>query len=135
MTWYALLADLIAFIHFGYVSFVVFGLLVILLGGLLKWRFTRNFWFRAVHLTMILIVVVEALLGIVCPLTVWEDDLRMAAGQNVSEASFVARLIHQFMFFDFLPIVFTVVYCLFGLAVLASWWLYPPNWPWRKTFK
>ena len=132
MNWYALLADIIVVIHFGYVSFVVVGLLVILLGGLLRWRFIRNFWFRAVHLTMILIVVVESLIGMPCPLTIWEYDLRMAAGQNVSDVSFMARLIHHLMFFDFPPIVFTVGYCLFGLAVLGSWLLFPPYLPWTR---
>jgi len=134
MNWYALLADIIVIIHFGYVSFVVFGLLIILLGGVLRWRCIRNFWFRAVHLTTILIVVFESLIGMMCPLTVWEYDLRIAAGQqNVSDVSFVARLVHQLMFFEFPPIVFTVGYCLFGLAVLGSWWLYPPTFPWNKT--
>ena len=134
MNGYVLLADLITVIHFGYVSFVVFGLLLILTGGVLRWRFIRNFLFRTVHLALILIVVFEALLEIVCPLTVWEHDLRVAAGQqDVSDVSFVARLVHQLMFFEFPPIVFTVGYCLFGLAVLASWWLYPPNLPWRTS--
>ena len=135
MNWYAFFADLIAAIHLGYVSFVVFGLLVILLGGLLRWRFVRNFWFRTVHLAMILIVVVEALLGIVCPLTIWEYELRIAAGQqDVTDVSFVARLIHQLMFFEFPPIVFVIGYCLFGLAVLVSWWWLPPVWPrFKKT--
>ena len=132
MNWYAILADLIAVIHFGYVSFVVLGLFAILLGGLLRRRFIRNFWFRTVHLTMILIVVFESLIGMMCPLTVWENDLRVAAGQNVADVSFVARLIHQLMFFEFPPIVFTVGYCLFGLAVLGSWWLYPPALPWKQ---
>ena len=133
MHWYAFLADLIAAIHFCYVSFVVFGLLVILLGGALRCRFVRNFWFRVVHLTMILIVVVEALLGMMCPLTVWEYQLRVAAGQEyATDVSFVARMIHQLMFFDFPPFVFLIGYCLFGLAVLVSWWLIPPVWPWKK---
>ena len=132
MNGYAILADLIAVIHFGYVAFVVLGLFVILLGGFLRWRFIRNFWFRVIHLTMILIVVIEALLGIMCPLTIWEYDLRIAAGQHVSDVSFVARLIHHVLFFDFPPFVFTFVYCLFGLAVLASWWVYPPNLSKRK---
>jgi len=132
MNGYAILADLIAVIHFGYVAFVVLGLFVILLGGFLRWRFIRNFWFRVIHLTMILIVVIEALLGIMCPLTIWEYDLRIAAGQHVSDVSFVARLIHHVLFFDFPPFVFTFAYCLFGLAVLASWWVYPPNLSKRK---
>jgi len=133
MNGYALLADLIAMTHFGYVAFVVFGLLVILIGGVMRWHFVRNFWFRAIHLVMILIVVLEALFGILCPLTVWEYDLRIAAGQqNVSDVSFVARLIHQLMFFEFPPIVFLAGYCLFGLAVLLSWWLLPPHYPWKR---
>ena len=130
---YVLLADIIAVIHFGYVLVVVFGLLVILLGGLLQWRFVRNFWFRVIHLAMISIVVIQSLIGLQCPLTVWERDLRIAAGQpNVSEEAFIPRLIHQLMFFDFPPEVFTVAYCLFTLAVLGSWWLYPPNLPRKR---
>ena len=133
MNWNTLLADLIVTIHFGYVAFVVLGLLVVLLGGVLRWRCVRNIWFRVVHLIMILIVVTEALLEIECPLTAWEYNLRVAAGQqNISDTSFVARLIHQLIFFEFPPIVFTVAYCLFGLAVLASWWLIPPVMPWKR---
>ena len=85
-------------------------------------------------MTMIMIVAIQALLGLPCPLTVWEYDLRIAAGQlNVSDESFIARLVHPLMFFDFPPVVFTVTYCLFGFAVLASWWVYPPNLPkWKR---
>ena len=130
---YALLADLIVAIHLGYVVVVVFGLPATLLGGVLRWRFVRNFWFRAIHLAMIMIVVFQALLGILCPLTVWEYDLRAAAGQKYAvDASFVARLIHKLIFFDFAPIVFTVGYCLFGFAVIASWLLIPPVLPWKR---
>ena len=132
MGWYAILADFIVAVHFGYVLFVVFALFVILLGGFLRWRLIRNFWFRAVHLTMILIVVFESLAGMMCPLTVWEYNLRIAAGQNVSDVSFVARLIHYLIFFDFPPIVFAIGYSLFGLAVIGSWLLYPPDLPWKQ---
>jgi hypothetical protein len=85
---------------------------------------------------MILIVVVEALLGVICPLTVWEYNLRVAAGQqDASDVSFVARLVHLVMFFEFEPIVFLIGYCFFGLAVLLSWWLIPPVFPWKKPQK
>jgi len=127
------IADLIVAIHLVYVIVVVFGLFVILLGGALRWRFVRNFWFRAIHLLMILVVVFEALLGIICPLTDWEYELRIAAGQqNVSEASFIARLIHQLIFYEFPAIVFTVGYCLFAIAVLCAWRLFPPLLPWKR---
>ena len=130
------MADAIVVIHLGYVTFVVAGLFVILLGGVLRRRFIRNFWFRAIHLAMILAVVFEALSGITCPLTVWEYELRLAAGQtDVTNVPFVARLIHRVMFFDFPPIVFITGYCLFGLAVIASWLLLPPQLPWKQKRK
>jgi len=129
----SLIADLIVIIHFGFVSFVVVGLPVILLGGILRWRFIRNFWFRVIHLAMILTVVIEALLGILCPLTVWEYELRAASGQSgAAPESFVVRLVHKLIFYDFPPIVFTVSYCLFGMAVIVSWLLFPPVLPWKK---
>jgi hypothetical protein len=49
----SLSADLIVSIHFVIVIFNVGGLLVIILGGILRWRFVRNFWFRAIHLGMV----------------------------------------------------------------------------------
>jgi hypothetical protein len=126
----SLLANFIVIFHFGYVIFVVLGLPVILAGAVLQWRFIRNFWFRVIHLAMILIVVFEAIFGIFCPLTVWEYELRVAAGQEgAADTSFVARLIHQLIFFEFPPIVFTIGYCLFGIAVLISWRLFPPRLP------
>jgi len=133
---YSLIADLIVSIHFVYVIFVVGGLFVIVLGGVLRWRFIRNFWLRATHLVMILIVVFEALFGISCPLTNWEYELRIVAGQqNAAGGSFVARLIQQIIFYDFPLIVFTVAYCVFGAAVLATWRLFPPIFPWKQRKK
>jgi len=132
----SLIADLIVSIHFGYVIFVVGGLLVIIPGGVLRWRFIKNFWFRAIHLAMILIVVLEALWGITCPLTDWEYELRIAAGQqNAAGESFIARLIQKLIFYEFPHIVFTIAYCLFGIAVLTTWWLIPPLFPWKQNRK
>jgi len=129
----SLLADLIVMIHFVYVIVVVCGLFIIILGGILRWRFVKNFWFRVIHLAMILLVVFEVVFGISCPLTDWEYKLRIAAGQhNASGESFVARLIHLLIFYEFPQIVFTVAYCVFGIAVILSWWLVPPFFPWKK---
>lgn len=132
----ALIADLIVTIHLSYVIFVISGLFVILLGGVLRWHFIRIFWLRVIHLAMILTVVFEALFGISCPLTVWEYKFRVAAGQQkASDVSFVARIIHQLIFFDFPPIVFTIGYCLFGIAVIISWVWITPLLPWKQVNK
>lgn len=126
---YQILADVIVTIHFGYVTFVIFGLLLTLAGGLLGWRWVRNFWFRAIHLLMILIVVGEAWLGIVCPLTTWENNLRQLSGQAAYSGGFIANLLHDAMFFEAEPWVFTLCYSLFGLAVLLTFIYAPPRRP------
>lgn len=119
---HSLLADVILFVHFGFVSFVVGGLALIWLGALLHWRWVRRFWFRFTHLAAIVFVAGEALAGVMCPLTVWEDALRGKAG----ETGFVARWVHRLMFYDFPDWVFTLAYVLFALAVGLTFWLVPP---------
>lgn len=124
---YRLAADLVVTVHAAYVGFVVIGFLLILLGTVLKWTWIRNFWFRLVHLTMILAVVAEAWLGIVCPLTTWEKQLRELAGQTAYQGDFIANWMHDLIFFEAPPWVFTVIYTLFGLLVAATFWLAPPR--------
>ena len=117
------LADVILIAHFAFVLFVVGGLPLIWIGAAAHWRWVRNFWLRAAHLAAIVFVTGEALLGVWCPLTVWEDALR---GRH-EERSFVARWIHRVMFFDFPGWVFTLMYCAFALAVAATWWWIRPG--------
>src|SRR5262249_30053427 len=47
---YKLAADLVVVVHFGYVSFVLVGQVLILLGVMCRWRWVRNPWFRWLHL-------------------------------------------------------------------------------------
>ncbi|MCG7200196.1 DUF2784 domain-containing protein [Marinobacter pelagius] len=77
---YLLLADSLLVLHVLLVAFVIFGLVAVFLGRLLHWRWVRNFWFRVTHLVVIGIVVLQAWLGVLCPLTVWEMELRERAG-------------------------------------------------------
>ena len=124
---YQSMANLIAIVHLGYVSFVVLGQLLILVGLLCKWKWIRNLWFRSLHLLAIVIVVVEALAGIPCPLTVWENQLRELAGQTTNREDFIASFVHRVMFFELEPWVFTAAYCSFGLAVAVTFIAAPPR--------
>lgn len=119
-----LLADAILLLHFGFVLFVTAGLPLIWAGAALGWGWVRSFWFRAAHLAAILFVAAEALLGLVCPLTEWEDRLR---GGPVRDAGFIARWVHRLLFWDFPPWVFTAIYVAFALAVLATFVLVRPD--------
>lgn len=115
-------ADAILVIHFAFVLFVVAGLLLTWLGAALQWRWVRKRPFRVAHLLAICIVAAEALLGLACPLTVWEDALRGTA----NESGFLARWIHAVMFYQLPAWVFTVAYVAFALVVALTYWLVPP---------
>ncbi|MFO0809991.1 MAG: DUF2784 domain-containing protein [Gemmataceae bacterium] len=127
MDWRALLADVVVAIHVGYVAFVVFGQLGILVGLWRGWRWVRNLWFRLAHLLAILIVAGESLLDIPCPLTVWEHQLRVAAGQSSSGESFVGRLLHSLIFVTAPAWAFTATYIAFAMTVLATFAMAPPR--------
>ena len=118
-----LFADAILVVHFLFVLFVIGGLALTWIGVLCGWQWTRNLRFRIAHLVAIVFVAFEALLGIVCPLTEWENTLRGAT----HEKSFIARWVHQLMFFTAPEWVFTVLYVVFAMTVAATLWFIPPR--------
>jgi hypothetical protein len=75
----------------------------------------------------------EAWLGIACPLTVWEMELRELAGQSVHDMSFVAYWVQYFLFYTAPAWVFTVIYTLFGSLVVLSFWFCPPCFSLRRS--
>jgi hypothetical protein len=83
MNGYIFLANVIVVVHLAIMAFVVIGLVLILVGGWRRWGWVRNFWFRTAHVAVIMIVVMETCFGIRCPLTDWEDELRIKGGQPV----------------------------------------------------
>ncbi len=124
---YLLAADAILLVHVQFVAFVIFGLVLILLGNWRSWSWVRNLWFRLAHLAAIGFVVVQAWLGAVCPLTVWELALREKAGDAVYTGAFVAHWLEAVLYYRAPPWVFVVVYTVFGALVVASWFWVPPR--------
>lgn len=124
------LADFVLLLHAAFVAFVLVGLVLIWIGRFRGWAFVRNFWFRAAHLACIGVVVDESLSGIVCPLTTWENRLRLlAGGQTRYAGSFIQDWVQRLIFYDLDERVFTLIYLAFFLAVALSFWLIPPRWP------
>ncbi len=124
------LADLVLVIHAGFILFVVGGLVLILAGTIGRWRWVRHFWFRLTHLLAIAIVIVQSLLGVACPLTTWENRLRIHAGQQpYADQGFIAHWLHALIFFDAEPWVFAIGYTIFGMVVAAAMILNPPRRP------
>lgn len=120
----ALLADAILFTHFLFILFVTGGLLAIWAGAMFGWVWVRNFRFRVAHLAAILFIMAESLVGMACPLTVWEDFLRQTSSGG---ASFMQRWVGRLIFYDLPEWVFTLAYVLFTLAVLATFRLVRPR--------
>jgi hypothetical protein len=123
----ALIADAILAAHAGYVLFVVGGQMMILIGWWRRWEWTRGRVFRVTHLAAIGLVVWEAWAGVACPLTVWENRYRELAGGGAYPVSFMAYWLRELVFYSAPDWVFTVLYTVFSLIVVASYLLNPPR--------
>lgn len=124
---HALLADAVLLLHFGVVLFVVGGLVAIVAGNRLGWRWVNDWPFRIAHGLAIGIVVAQAWLGQDCPLTTLEAWLRVQAGQAPLERSFVEHWVGRLLYYEAPTWVFTLAYTVFGGLVVAAWWRYPPG--------
>ena len=103
--------------------FIVATLPLTWIGAALQWRWVRNPWLRYGHLAAIAFVAAEALLGIACPLTVWEDALR----GGVRPDSFVGRWVQQVLFYRAPEWIFTIAYVAWTLATLLTLRAVPPR--------
>lgn len=127
VSWPALLADALLAVHAAVVVFVVLGLGLIVLGGIAGWSWVRNPWFRLTHLLTIAVVAMQAWLGELCPLTVWEQDLRRAARQATYEGSFIEHWLSRLLYVDAAWWVFIAAYTVFAALVAFAWWRWPPR--------
>jgi hypothetical protein len=123
---YLFSADVILFVHTLFVAFVILGLLAILAGKPLSWAWVRNPWFRLAHLVGIGVVALQSWLGVMCPLTTWEMELRRRAGEATYSGAFIAHWLEKLLYYQAPEWAFTVCYTVFGALVAASWfWVSP----------
>lgn len=114
------------FLHVLFVAYVVVGLILILAGKLLDWKWVRNWWFRVSHLAAIGVVVLQAWLGRVCPLTTLEMWLRREAGDATYAGAFIAHWLDAILYYQAPAWVFAVIYTAFAAIVVLSWfWVRP----------
>ncbi|MFC3550450.1 DUF2784 domain-containing protein [Lysobacter cavernae] len=120
-------ADALLALHVGTVAFVVLGAVAILVGGWRRWRWVRGFRWRLVHLLLMAFIAVQAWLGALCPLTVWEQALRSRAGQAAYQTSFIEHWLSRLIFFEAPWWVFVAAYTGFAALVLLAWFRVPPQ--------
>ena len=124
---FELLADLVLWAHFLWVGFILFGQAAVMTGWAMGWGWTRNLWFRLVHLAAMLLVAAQAWLGIACPLTLIENRLRLQAGDASYRRSFVSDWAERLLFYDAPDWVFLLLYSLFALLIALTFAAYPPR--------
>ena len=124
---YQALADIVLVVHLAIVLFVVGGLALIVAGGLRGWQWTASRPFRFAHVAAIGVVVAQAWMGQACPLTTLESWLRVQAGGEAYEASFIEHWVQAVLFYSAPPWVFTAIYTLFAGLVALVWRRFPPK--------
>jgi Protein of Unknown function (DUF2784) len=117
------MADAILLVHFAIVLFIVGGLVGVWIGAAFGWSWIRNRWFRYLHLAAIAFVAGEALIGMACPLTVWEDALRGGSRAD----SFIGRWVRSLLFYEAPEWVFTAAYVAWAIATLLTLRFVPPR--------
>ena len=124
----AFLADALVVIHLLIVLFMIGGLLAVIVGWPLKWRWIRNPWWRCAHLAIMAYIVSNAVRGELCFLTIWEAELRERVGQHSREqVSFIGRLFRDLLYVEVPQRSLDLVYLGFGALVLASVLLVRPH--------
>ena len=117
-----LLADLVLLTHFTIAAFLVVGMLLIPLGAFWNWSWVRARRLRQIHMGLIVLIAIEAVFHITCPLTTLEALLR----QTAAPESFWADQISKILYWD-LPLEFFTI--LYGCCVVWSlylWKFVPP---------
>jgi hypothetical protein len=109
------------------VLFVVGGLVAIFAGNWCGWHWVNDCLFRLLHVSAIAVIVAQAWLGKLCPLTTLESWLRVRGGGVGYTESFVSHWLRHIIYYDAPLWVFTLIYTLLGLLVFTAWWLFPPK--------
>jgi hypothetical protein len=134
------LADLVVALHLAIVVYMVAGVVLVLVGWPLDWRWIRAPLFRLPHLGIMGYIVFNAIQGGTCILTQWERSLRIAEGQMRpapgqpgqfwvydERISFVGRLLRDVLYFEVPQPVLDKVYIAIGVLVVVTLIGAPPR--------
>ena len=115
-------ADTILILHFLVIIFIISLYFLIPYGYSKNWKFVKNYKIRLAHLMLIFFITLETFLGIICPLTTLENDLR---GQLYSE-TFISFWISKVIYWDLPTTFFIVVYTIFLIFAIILWLKFLP---------
>jgi hypothetical protein len=118
-----LLADLVLGLHLLLAALITVGLVLVPVGGLLNWGWVRNRVLRLAHVSTMLFVAIEAVLGLTCPLTIMESALR----NEDAPTHFLAVWMVKALYWNASPEFFVLLYLLCAAWAVSLWALVPPR--------
>jgi len=114
-------------IHFLWILFMLVGFGLILAGMLFSKKILNWFWFRTLHLAGIVYVGALALQGKLCPLTIWENQLRAKVSPTSTySGSFIIHYIEKLVYPDVNPVLLQVATVSLGVFTILAYILAPP---------
>ena len=116
-------ADLVMVAHFLLAAFVALGLVVIPFGYKFGWSWVRNRRLRISHALVMGFITAETIVGLTCPLTILEYELR----GDSSPQSFVGHWIQQILYWDLPHETFIILYFMCFAWVIFLWKSFPPR--------
>ena len=117
-----LLADLVLITHFAIAAFLALGMLLIPLGAYWHWAWVRSRRLRQIHMGLMVLIAIEALFHITCPLTTLEAYLR----KSTAPESFWADQLGKILYWDLPLEFFTILYGCCVVWTLFLWKSVPP---------
>jgi len=120
----------VLYFHFAVVLFNLFWLIAVPVGGWLGWRFVRNYWWRAAHIAVLILVAAQAVAGRLCFLTILQNNLHGRAG-DITPPSLLTRIVTRAIYWPLPGWAFAPLYVL-ALVWAALLWIYVPP---RRTLR
>ena len=121
------LASAVLYLHFAVVVFNVFWMVAIPVGAWRGWKFVRSFWWRVAHLALLGVVALQAVVGVLCFLTIWQNALITEAGGRSDETPLIERIVTRAVFWPLPLWAFVFLYVSAFIYTAALWWLVPPQ--------
>mgnify|MGYP001241253237 CR=1 FL=1 len=116
-------SEIVLLFHFCIFLFMLLSFFFIPIGYYQKWKWVKNRYYRSIHIILMGIILIETILGFMCPLTKLENFLRNDTKVN----SKFAEIIHLIMYWDLSSYQFIILYLLSLLYLLFLWFFFKPN--------
>ena len=118
-----ILSEIVLLLHFSIFLFMILSFILIPYGYFKKWEWVKNIYFRSIHLILMGIILIETILGFMCPLTILENFLR--ADKKID--NIFSKIIHQIMYWDLTNYQFIILYLLSLSYIIFLWLYFRPN--------